>query len=113
MSGYTRYGYGDEQTFPPCYGHPNDPRTDDDEIEPIHEKTNAEVWRDIAKCRLEQKRRADDDFGHGMAVIQQIMTDTGLTDSERRWAAYGVWRFFTARHGATAEHAQRIKESLA
>ena len=24
-------GYGDEETWPPCYGHPNDPRTDDDE----------------------------------------------------------------------------------
>lgn len=26
---YTSFGPGDSQTWPPCYGHPNDPRTDD------------------------------------------------------------------------------------
>jgi len=26
---YKNYGYSDHQTWAPCYGHPNDPRTDD------------------------------------------------------------------------------------
>lgn len=26
MSKITKYGYGDEQTYPPYWGHPNDPR---------------------------------------------------------------------------------------
>lgn len=29
MSLYTRFGPGDSATYPPCYGHPNDPRTED------------------------------------------------------------------------------------
>lgn len=28
----TDYGPGDEQTWPPCAGHPNDPRTDDEDF---------------------------------------------------------------------------------
>jgi hypothetical protein len=33
MTRYTTAGYGDETTFPPCTGHPGDPRTPDHSCE--------------------------------------------------------------------------------
>lgn len=33
MSRWTNYGPGDEETWAPCCGHPNDPRSDDYEEE--------------------------------------------------------------------------------
>lgn len=32
MKAYTEYGPGDEATWAPCAGHPNDPRTDDEDF---------------------------------------------------------------------------------
>jgi NTP pyrophosphatase (non-canonical NTP hydrolase) len=39
---YTKYGSGDHETFPPCAGHPNDPRTPE-----IYEEERIVEFNDI------------------------------------------------------------------
>ena len=36
----TDYGPGDEQTWAPCAGHPNDPRTDDEDFADFEESVS-------------------------------------------------------------------------
>lgn len=107
-------GYGDAETWPACYGHPNDPRTDDYEEKPdTYPMSSAQdAMIRAALCRSADQRRERLDYADCMAVIAQIMQASSLSDAERRWAAYGVWRFFTARHGARAEHAKQLKEQI-
>ena len=46
MSPFTNLGPGDEATFPPYYGHPNDPRAPDDV-----DITDESSWTDLRTAR--------------------------------------------------------------
>lgn len=49
MDAITQYGVGDQETWAPCTGHPNDPRTDDESAAAEIEAEAAVVWaRDVA-----------------------------------------------------------------
>lgn len=43
---YTTLGYGDEGTFPPCTGHPHDPRTPESEELAECPKCGSTEWED-------------------------------------------------------------------
>lgn len=51
MSKITKYGYGDEQTYPPYWGHPNDPRapepSDDYDFEDDENNDDDETPEDL------------------------------------------------------------------
>ena len=44
MSPFTNLGPGDAATWPPCYGHPGDPRTEED-------PTDESSWTDLRTAR--------------------------------------------------------------
>ena len=75
MSRYTPYGPGDSITWPPCTGHPNDPRTDDlfppdddeneDDLEQDNEDDEPEHLRNyLDHCSSSERDEENPDFDY-------------------------------------------------
>jgi hypothetical protein len=72
------YGYGDEQTWGPCTGHPMDPRTDDTYYEnleaEIGDAVRADLQTEDGRIRLAEDLKDEDVVGMLLAALAQGTT---------------------------------------